>query len=123
MQATRHAVIQSGRFIGSEMLLLVTLIGVAAASVKATDLAGTGRASIGVLVALPLGLLVATLATTHFRIIVLGLLACRSSLDAFHVDAPALGSADPATVVGVVFIFASTIWLMSRALSGSLRPL
>lgn len=113
------------------MLACAVLVG-AAAVISGMNLGSANKAMVVLPLAACLGLGLAVLAMTRFSGFVLLLLGVRSSLDLFKLSGSSAGNTatnsaasrgmDPSSIVAILFLLASVVWLSAQLRSGrSLR--
>jgi O-antigen ligase len=105
--------------IASGFLLTLLLVGAGAATVFVASTAASTREFVALAVAITLGVIAFFLATAQFEWLVLGLLAARASLDAFHLG----GGLDPGTAAGTAALVLGLAWLLPQWANSRLHPM
>jgi O-antigen ligase len=115
--------------IGSRLaLILLALVSCAAAVISGMSMGGDDKRFVVIPLATAVGLALAALAFTRYSVFVLLLLGVRASLDLFKLSGPSAGNTatntaaarglDPASLLSMLFIVASVLWLLAQYSSG-----
>lgn len=129
-RSSRHA--PRYGFIGRSSAVVIGVLVMAAAIVSGVSLGGEDKRLVVLPIVGVIGLALAVLAATRYTAFVLLLLGARASLDLLKLSGPSSGNTltnsaaarglDPSSLLAVLFLVASVVWLVSQYAAGRRIP-